>query len=141
MVDGTWYDANDVDSTINALTDELGTLGYAFVNIRPKVNLRREERAVDVTFQVAQGARVHVERIEIEGNVRTLDEVIEAKELEATACSRSALPDALSGRSTDKAMVSTTGGTRPPSWRVPLCLALFLPLGLGLTWAARPRRT
>jgi len=76
MVDGTWYDANDVDSTINALTDELGTLGYAFVNIRPKVNLRREERAVDVTFQVAQGARVHVERIEIEGNVRTLDEVI-----------------------------------------------------------------
>ena len=76
MVDGAWYDANDVDSTIDALTDELGTLGYAFVNIRPKVNQRREDRAIDVTFQVAQGARVHVERIDIEGNVRTLDEVI-----------------------------------------------------------------
>jgi outer membrane protein insertion porin family len=76
MVDGTWYNANDVDASIDALTDELGTLGYAFVNIRPKVNQRREDGAVDVTFQVAQGARVHVERIDIEGNVRTLDKVI-----------------------------------------------------------------
>jgi outer membrane protein insertion porin family len=76
MVDGTWYDANDVDSTIDALTDELGTLGYAFVNIRPKVSQRREDGAVDVTFQIAQGARVYVERIDIEGNVRTLDKVI-----------------------------------------------------------------
>jgi outer membrane protein insertion porin family len=76
MVDGTWYNANDIDSTIDALTDELGTLGYAFVNIRPKVNQRRQDGAVDVTFQVAEGARVHLERIDIEGNVRTLDKVI-----------------------------------------------------------------
>jgi outer membrane protein insertion porin family len=71
-----WYDANEVDTTIDQLTDELGTLGYAFVNIRPKVNQRREDLAVDVTFQVSEGDRVYVERIDIEGNVRTLDEVV-----------------------------------------------------------------
>lgn len=76
MIPGEWYNANEVDTSIDQLTDELGTLGYAFVNIRPKVNQRREEREVDVTFKVAEGARVYVERIDIEGNVRTLDEVV-----------------------------------------------------------------
>jgi len=31
---------------------------------------------IDLTFQVAEGARVYVERIDIEGNVRTLDKVV-----------------------------------------------------------------
>ena len=76
MIPDEWYDANEVDTTIDQLTDKLGTLGFAFVNVRPKVNQRREDLAVDVTFQVAEGARVYVERIDIEGNVRTLDEVV-----------------------------------------------------------------
>jgi outer membrane protein insertion porin family len=76
LVPEEWYDANEVDTSIDQLTDELGTLGYAFVNIRPKVNQRREDLAVDVTFHVAEGERVYVERIDIEGNVRTLDEVV-----------------------------------------------------------------
>ncbi len=76
LIPEEWYDANEVDTSIDQLTDQLGTLGYAFVNIRPKVNQRREDLAVDVTFQVSEGDRVYVERIDIEGNVRTLDEVI-----------------------------------------------------------------
>ena len=76
MIPGEWYDANEVDNTIDQLTDRLGTLGYAFVNIRPKVNQRRKDLGIDIVFQVAEGARVYVERIDIEGNVRTLDEVV-----------------------------------------------------------------
>ena len=76
MIPNEWYDANEVDTSIDQLTDKLGTLGYAFVNIRPKVNQRREDLAIDLTFEVAEGARVYVERIDIEGNVRTLDEVV-----------------------------------------------------------------
>ncbi len=76
MIPDEWYDANEVDNSIDKLTDEIGTLGYAFVNIRPKVNQRRDDRMIDLTFQVAEGARVYVERIDIEGNVRTLDKVV-----------------------------------------------------------------
>jgi len=76
MIPGEWYNANEVDDSIDQLTDKIGTLGYAFVNIRPKVNQRREDLAIDLTFQVSEGARVYVERIEIKGNVRTLDEVV-----------------------------------------------------------------
>lgn len=76
MIPGDWYDANEVDNSIDQLTDKIGTLGYAFVNVRPKVNQRRDDLEIDVTFQVAEGARVYVERIDIEGNVRTLDEVV-----------------------------------------------------------------
>lgn len=76
MTPGEWYNANQVDTSIDQLTDQLGTLGFAFVNIRPKVNQRREDLAVDINFQVAEGAKVYVQSIDIEGNVRTLDEVV-----------------------------------------------------------------
>lgn len=76
MIPGEWYDANEVDNSIDQLTDKIGTLGYAFANIRPKVNQRRDELMIDLTFEVSEGARVYVERIDIEGNVRTLDKVV-----------------------------------------------------------------
>ncbi len=73
---GDWYDAELVETTIDKMTNEIGTLGIAFVDIRPRINRNREERTIDVTFEVNEGPRVFVERIDIEGNVRTADEVI-----------------------------------------------------------------
>jgi outer membrane protein insertion porin family len=73
---GDWYDANKVDETVDALSAAVGTLGYAFVDIRARTKRNREERIIDVTFEVNEGPRSFVERIDIEGNVRTVDEVI-----------------------------------------------------------------
>ncbi len=73
---GDWYDAELVETTIEKMTNDIGTLGIAFVDIRPRINRNREERTIDVTFEVNEGPRVFVERIDIEGNVRTADEVI-----------------------------------------------------------------
>ncbi|SDG90685.1 outer membrane protein assembly factor BamA [Roseospirillum parvum] len=73
---GGWYNADEVEETIQALTEEVGNLGYAFVDVRPRVRRDRESRRIDVTFDVQEGPRVFVERIDITGNVRTLDEVI-----------------------------------------------------------------
>ena len=73
---GAWYDADKVEQSITALTDAVGSLGYAFVDIRPRINRDREARAVDVTYEIQEGPRVYVERINIVGNVRTLDKVI-----------------------------------------------------------------
>ena len=71
-----WYDADEVDDTIDALTEVVGSLGYAFVDIRPRINRDREAQTIEVIFEVNEGPRVFVERIDISGNVRTMDEVI-----------------------------------------------------------------
>jgi outer membrane protein insertion porin family len=73
---GDWYNAEAVERSIAALTDALGNRGYAFVEIRPEITRNREQRTIDIVFRVQEGPRVYVERIDISGNVRTLDKVI-----------------------------------------------------------------
>lgn len=76
MHDGDWYNADQVEATVNAITDYVGTLGYAFVDVRPMVTRDREKKIISVTFDVREGPRVFVERINISGNTRTMDKVI-----------------------------------------------------------------
>jgi outer membrane protein insertion porin family len=76
VAEGDWYDAERVEKTIGKLTNHIGTLGFAFVDIRPLVTRNREKNTIDVTFEVNEGPRLFVESINVEGNVRTSDEVI-----------------------------------------------------------------
>ena len=73
---GDWYDAGKVQKTVDKLTDALGDLQYAFVNVHPDINRNRDQRTVDISFQISETPKVYVERININGNVRTLDKVI-----------------------------------------------------------------
>jgi outer membrane protein insertion porin family len=76
MSEGDWYDSSDVEKTVTALSDAVGGLGYAFVEVRPNIRRNKDTKTVDVTFEVQEGPRVYVERINISGNTRTLDKVI-----------------------------------------------------------------
>ncbi|WP_287153539.1 outer membrane protein assembly factor BamA [Euryhalocaulis sp.] len=73
---GDQFDGSAIESAVDSLTFAAGTSGYAFVDIRPTLNRNTEEQTVDVTFEVSEGPRVYIERIEIVGNERTLDRVI-----------------------------------------------------------------
>jgi outer membrane protein insertion porin family len=73
---GDWYNADEVEETVQAITDQLGSMGYAFVDVRPRVKRDRDNHIIDVTYMVQEGPRVFVDRIDITGNVRTLDRVI-----------------------------------------------------------------
>lgn len=73
---GDQYDASKIDDAVDALTFAAGNEGYAFADVRPRVRRDREERKINITFRVDEGPRVYVERININGNVRTLDRVI-----------------------------------------------------------------
>lgn len=73
---GDWYSSALVDDTVVSLTNEAGNFGYAFIEIRPRVRRDRENFTINVTFEVQEGPRVFVERIDIRGNTRTLDRVI-----------------------------------------------------------------
>ena len=74
--DGDDYDASRIDDAVDALTFAAGTEGYAFSDVRPRVRRDRENRKINITFRVDEGPRVYVERININGNIRTLDRVI-----------------------------------------------------------------
>ncbi len=73
---GKTYNASKVEETIDAMTKRLGDLGYAFVDIQPKLERDQSKRIANLTYVIKPGPRVYVERINVTGNVRTLDEVI-----------------------------------------------------------------
>jgi outer membrane protein insertion porin family len=73
---GEWYNADQVENIVQSLTDAVGTKGYAFVDVKPQIQRDRENKVVNITYDVQEGPRVYVERIDITGNVRTLDRVI-----------------------------------------------------------------
>lgn len=76
MKPGDWYDVEKVEETIKQMTDHVGQLGYAFVEVTPNAQRNADERTIDLVFEVREGPRVYVERIDIVGNVRTLDRVV-----------------------------------------------------------------
>ena len=73
---GEWYNADRIQESVNNLTDALGDLQYAFVDVRPNTKRNKEERTVDISFNIGESPRVFVERINVNGNVRTLDKVV-----------------------------------------------------------------
>lgn len=73
---GEWYNADDVKKSIDEMTDSLGDLQYAFVDLRPDVKRNRDEQLIDVSFNIKEAAPVFVERINVNGNVRTMDKVV-----------------------------------------------------------------
>ncbi len=73
---GEVYNASKVDKTIDNLIFLAGQEGFAFVNVTPIPRKNVEDRTIDILYEIEEGARVYVERIEIEGNSRTLDRVL-----------------------------------------------------------------
>jgi outer membrane protein insertion porin family len=73
---GDWYNADAVEKSISTLTDVLGNRGFAFVEVKPEITRNRDAHTIDITFNVQEGPEVYVERIDIVGNVRTLDKVV-----------------------------------------------------------------
>jgi outer membrane protein insertion porin family len=74
--EGRRFDGDAIEATIDSLTGIAGTMGYAFVRVNPIATPDREKKTVAVTFDIREGPKVFVERIEIRGNLRTRDEVI-----------------------------------------------------------------
>ena len=73
---GEWYDADKVRESATNMTNVLGDRQYAFVNIKPDIQKDREKREVLVLFTVSETPPVYVERVNINGNVRTMDKVL-----------------------------------------------------------------
>jgi len=73
---GDTYNAEAVDKTVEALTVAVAQQGYAFGQVRPRINRDPVSRSIGITYVVEQGPRVYIERINVVGNYRTEDYVI-----------------------------------------------------------------
>ena len=73
---GDWYDAEEVKESVEDMTDQLGDLQYAFVDIRPDIQKDRQNHTINIVFDINETPRVFVERINVNGNIRTLDKVL-----------------------------------------------------------------
>ena len=74
--DDGWYDVRALEQGLLDITNELGALGYAFVNIEPDVITDPEAQTLDINVGIGKAQKNFIERIEIVNNVRTLDSVI-----------------------------------------------------------------
>ncbi len=73
---GDNYNATKVDKTVENLTLEASRQGFVFAKVEPKIDRDTANGSLSINYTIAEGQRAYVERIEIEGNTRTLDEVI-----------------------------------------------------------------
>jgi outer membrane protein insertion porin family len=73
---GDLYESDKIESAVDALTFAAGSAGYAFVEIEPTYRADPETDTVNVSFNIKEGQRVYIDRINVIGNTRTLDNVI-----------------------------------------------------------------
>ncbi|WP_422344079.1 outer membrane protein assembly factor BamA [Parasphingorhabdus sp.] len=76
MQEGDFYDAKQVEDTVESLSETAGLFGYAFADVRPEFNRDKDTLTMGITFKVAESDRVYVERIDINGNTLTQDKVV-----------------------------------------------------------------
>lgn len=76
MKEGEWYNAKQVEDTVESLSETAGLFGYAFADINPEFHRNPEDRTMDITFNVAESPRTYVERVDVNGNTLTQDKVI-----------------------------------------------------------------
>ena len=73
---GRVYTPQDIETNIARLESLALQKGLNFITIEPVITRDENARVLDVAFTLRRGQKVFVERIDIEGNTTTLDEVV-----------------------------------------------------------------
>jgi outer membrane protein insertion porin family len=82
---GETFSRQKIVDSVKRISDRLGNDGYSFANINPVPEADRAKKTASFTMFVDPGRRVHVRRINVQGNSRTRDEVVrrEMRQLES----------------------------------------------------------
>ena len=74
--DGDTYNIDKVESSISALRGAVADYGYAFINVEPVPTKDNNAHTIDLDFKIQKTNRIYLNSINILGNVRTFDSVI-----------------------------------------------------------------
>ncbi len=82
---GETFSRQRIVDSVKRISDRLGNDGYSFANINPVPEPDRANKTASFTMFVDPGRRVHIRRINVQGNSRTRDEVVrrEMRQLES----------------------------------------------------------
>lgn len=73
---GALYNGEALEKSVEDMQIEASRRGYAFAVVRPRGDRNIESHTVSIVFDVDEGPRTYIERINIHGNNRTRDYVI-----------------------------------------------------------------
>lgn len=73
---GETFSISKRNQDIQKLTEKYQDLGYAFVNVIPKMNIHDDARTVDIEYDFEKGNLVYFGEVNILGNSKTYDKVI-----------------------------------------------------------------
>ncbi|MCJ8189809.1 outer membrane protein assembly factor BamA [Sphingomicrobium aestuariivivum] len=73
---GDWFNAKKVEDTVTALNEAAGFEGYAFADVSPAISRNPDDLTMDITFRTNEARRVYIDRVDINGNTVTRDNVI-----------------------------------------------------------------
>ncbi len=73
---GDVFSRKQLRTDVFAVNDLYADQGYAYVNVSPLTNIDPEKKLVSLKFDIEQGIKVNIERIQISGNTKTRDKVI-----------------------------------------------------------------
>ena len=73
---GQFFNASDLEKSVEKLTLVVSEQGYAFARVRPQTDRDPAARLMHVSYIIDEGPRVYIERINITGNTRTKDHVV-----------------------------------------------------------------
>ncbi|WP_374137967.1 MULTISPECIES: outer membrane protein assembly factor BamA [unclassified Sphingomonas] len=73
---GQWYNAKKVEDSVDAINQTAGLFGYAFTEVNPEFTPDREALTMTINFHISEAKRTYVERIDINGNTVTQDQVV-----------------------------------------------------------------
>ena len=74
--EGAWYNAKQVEDSVDQLNEAAGLFGYAFTATDPDFQRDPKTLTMAMNFHIGEAKRAYVERIEINGNTNTQDKVI-----------------------------------------------------------------
>lgn len=73
---GDLYNVEDIDKSVEAVTQVAARQGFAFAQVRPRVVRDYASKTISITYYAEEGPHVYVNQINIKGNTRTRDYVI-----------------------------------------------------------------
>ena len=51
---GDWYDTDDIDRSIKNINEETSKLGYAFIEVIPRIKKSKNENELEIIFDIDQ---------------------------------------------------------------------------------------
>ena len=73
---GSTYTPSDVEGVIARMEALASRQGVNFLRVEPRIKRNDRDQTLDIDFALVRGERIFVERIDIEGNTTTADQVI-----------------------------------------------------------------